>query len=187
MARACSWGRTPAPTSAGPSFAPPRAMSFKLPIALAAIVTLSTLGVRPTRATLLVASPIAQRASRADSVVVGHVETTEAIWDGGRIVTRARISTVSSLKGGAPGRIDVIVPGGTVDGIGMRVLGAAELRPGERDVLFLGPPRVGDGARRIVDLRAGVLAVERGSDGIDRVRDDTGVIRTVFELAAEVR
>lgn len=155
-------------------------MSFRILAVLATIVALATYGARPTRATLLVHGASAQRAARADAVIVGRVESTAAGWSGGRIVTRAQVSTELALAGTAPLSLEVIAPGGTVDGIGMRVIGAPELRAGDRAVFFLDRARV-------LDLASGVMAIERGADGIDRVRDDHGQLRRITELAAEMR
>lgn len=159
-------------------------MSLRIAVALSALVALATYGTRPTWATLLVAPSTIERGTRADVVVVGRVEGSRAGWEGRRVVTRAWVVREQMIKGSVPTRVDVLVPGGTIDGIGMRVLGAAELRDGDRAMFFLAGPRALDGGRAVLDLGAGALPIERGPDGVDRVRDETGAMHSLTELAA---
>ncbi len=161
-------------------------MSLRTPLGLSIFVALATLGPRTTRATLLVRSAASERAARGAAVIVGRVESTRAAWEGKRIVTHAIVQTERVLTGAAAARLDVVTPGGTVEGIGMRVLGAPELRNGSRSVLFLTRADPRDGAHRILDLEHGVLAVERAADGVDRIRDEAGGLRQVSELASEL-
>jgi hypothetical protein len=63
--------------------------------------------------------------------------------------------------------LTIQAPGGVVDGIGMKVMGAPEFRPGERALLFLaseGP------VHKVVGMAAGKLDVTRDADGVERVR-----------------
>jgi hypothetical protein len=79
--------------------------------------------------------------ARADRVVVGTVERTGSAWtaDHSAIYTETTIKVDHSVKGGArPGeRVVVRHEGGSVDGIGMRVYGAAAFTVGEEVLLFL--------------------------------------------------
>jgi len=160
-------------------------MSLRIPLGLAVTMALTTLGPRTTRATLLVPSATTERAARAAAVIVGRVDSTRVAWEGQRIVTYSLVATERVLVGAAAPRLEVVTPGGTIDGIGMRVLGGPDLRRGSRSVLFLSA-EPGDGAHHILDLHDGALAIERGDDGVDLVRDETGRLRAVSELAAEL-
>ncbi len=161
-------------------------MSPRTLIALASSVGLATLlGARTTRATLLVRSAAVERAGRGDGVIVGRVESARAEWSGLRIVTRSLVTTEKTLTGTFAPSFEIVTPGGTIDGVAMRVLGAPVLGRGTRAVMFLAHERPGTAARHILDLADGALMIERGSDGIDRVLD-AGRSRTVDELTAEL-
>lgn len=162
-------------------------MSLRTAIALSGLVALVTAGNHPIHATLLVNPSLSERASRTDAIVVGHVESMAPEWDGRRIVTRVRVVREQVLKGAADPVVEVVTPGGSIDGIGMRVIGAAELHEGDRAMFFLSSFAKHRRARGIVDLRAGVMPLERGLDGVDRVRDETGALHVVADLAAELQ
>jgi hypothetical protein len=161
-------------------------MSLRLPFGLAVIAAVATLGARTTRATLLVRSTVAERAARGGAVIVGRIESTRVVWDGKRIVTHSSVATERAIAGTAAPLIEVVTPGGTIDGIGMRVIGGPDLRDGSRSVLFLSHADPRDGAYRVLDLQAGALEIERGADGVDRVRDERGRLRDISEIAEEL-
>ena len=78
---------------------------------------------------------------RADRIVVGRVEGQEARWtsDHRAIYTDVTVRVGESWKGDSrPGDVVVVRrEGGEVDGVGMKVIGAAVFAPGEEAVLFL--------------------------------------------------
>lgn len=88
-------------------------------------------------ATIYVVTDAHKLAAFADVVVVGTVESTETVWHGKRIVTRAVVKVTDLAKGATAERIYVVVPGGTIDGLTMRVIGGPQLRTGDRSLLFL--------------------------------------------------
>ncbi len=60
-------------------------------------------------------------ASKSDIVVVGRVGNRMSEWNGdkSRIQTRVTIAVTETIKGsGVPSTIEVVVPGGEVDGVG---------------------------------------------------------------------
>jgi hypothetical protein len=104
--------------------------------------------------------------ARADRVVVGTVERTSAAWtpDHSAIYTDTTIKVDHSVKGGArPGeRVVVRHEGGSVDGIGMRVFGAAHFTVGEEVMIFLEHR----GAESyVVGMAQGKLSVRTLEDG----------------------
>jgi hypothetical protein len=105
--------------------------------------------------------------SASDVVVLGTVEHTESMWRGKRIVTRAVVRVDDLAKGATAERIEVLAPGGTVDGVRMRVIGVPQLRVGDQSVLFL---RGALSAYRVVGLSQGKLDVFRDDDGTPLVR-----------------
>ncbi len=161
-------------------------MSHRTLLGLALSIGLAIVfGARTTRATLLVHSPAVDRAARGGGVIVGRIESTQAAWSGARIVTRSIVTTEKVLVGTFSPRYEIVTPGGTVDGIGMRVLGGAELQRGTRAVLFLSREASANGSGHVLDLADGALVIEHGADGVDRVQD-AGRTRTVEQLAAEL-
>lgn len=170
----------------GLAFAHSPGMTSKWFAGAAVLVAMLTCGSPPTNATLIVRTTMMARAMRSDAVVIGQVRATHARWERGRIVTHADVEVESHIRGRAADRIDVVVPGGVVDGIGMRVLGAAELMVGDRALLFLTPTDRRDGRRHLIDLGAGKVAIEGDSTGIDRVRDERGVARPLADLVQEL-
>jgi hypothetical protein len=120
-----------------------------------------------TEATTLVLMKTEAIAAASDQLVAGRVIATEARWDRSRIVTRVRLRADS---GGADVWFEH--PGGTVDGLTMRVLGMPEFRLGERTMVLLARRL---GRLRLVGLSEGKLAiVERGGREVVflRLHDD---------------
>lgn len=118
------------------------------------------------RATVL--APLDTRAltERADRVVLGTVESQVARWtdDHEAIYTDVTIRVTKSYKGPvAPGQTLVVRrEGGVVDGIGMRVYGAASFAVGEEVLVFL---ETRGGATYTVGMTQGKLRVFVGADG----------------------
>jgi hypothetical protein len=117
-------------------------------------------------ATMMAPLDLKQLSQRADRVVVGTVERSVSSWtaDHSAIYTEVTVRVDHSVKGAAkPGeRVVVQREGGTVNGIGMRVFGAAELAVGEEVVLFL---EHRGAASFVVGMAQGKLAVRTLADG----------------------
>lgn len=142
-------------------------MSLRTRLGLVSIAGFAlAIGSAPVSATIYVQVPEALAARAADEIVLGDVVATTSAWERGRIVTRARVRVDAVLAGAAPPSIEVTVPGGSIDGIAMRVIGAPALAPGERVLLLL---RVAGPRRHVVGLEAGKHAVMRDGAGHDRI------------------
>lgn len=137
--------------------------------AMAALFAVALAG-SPARGTVLVESaplPPEWLVRRADLIVVGTVTDARARWEGKRIVTDLELRVDRPVRGRPDAStIRVRAPGGSVDGIAMRVLGAPTFRLGDRALLFL--VRRGD-VHRLAGLGEAKLPIVRGADGIDRV------------------
>jgi len=86
---------------------------------------------------------IEELAAHSDDVVVGKVAPEqEVIVALGRIYTHSRFVVDESLKGTRQTgeEIDIFMPGGEIDGIGMMAVGLPSLKPEESIVLFLDRP-----------------------------------------------
>ena len=123
---------------------------------------------------------------RADRVVLGTVESTVSRWtpDKSAIYTEAQIRVARSYKGDARSGELVAVrrEGGTVDGIGMRVYGSAQLSPGEEAVVFLEQRGV---ATWVVGMAQGKLHVSTDASGRKHVAADLSGVHFTAPAAPE--
>ncbi len=128
-----------------------------------------------SRATLVRPTTVEQMARRSDAVVRGVVVSRRSVWGKGarRIVTLVEIETRAVWRGEAPTSLTVVVPGGTVDGIGQQVAGAPEFTVGEEVALFL--RRDGPARFRVKNLALGKFGI-RGGEAKPRL-DGVGFVR----------
>jgi hypothetical protein len=121
-------------------------------------------------ATVLVPLDTKALTARADRVVLGIVESQVARWTDDRqaIFTDVTIRVTRAYKGAVkPGeRVVVRREGGALDGVGMRVFGAANFSVGEEVVVFL---EMRGGAPYTVGMTQGKLRVFTGDDGLKHV------------------
>jgi hypothetical protein len=122
------------------------------------------------QATVLVPLDTRALTARADRVVLGTVESQLARWsdDHQAIFTDVTIRVARSYKGALKAGDTVVVrrEGGVVDGVGMRVYGAAHFTVGEEVLVFV---ETRGGAAYTVGMTQGKLRVTTGADGIKRV------------------
>ena len=83
-----------------------------------------------------------ERIEDADRVVVARARSVSAMWQenshGDRlIVSRVLLQVEETLKGLAEETVAMEVPGGTLDGVTLRVSGQPLMQPGARAVFFL--------------------------------------------------
>lgn len=137
-------------------------------------------------ATIMLKLDLKTLTERADRVVLGTVERTTSRWtkDKSAIYTEAEVRVTKSYKGDVkPG--DVIVvrrEGGSVDGIGMRVYGAATFQPGEETVLFVEQRA---GATWVVGMAQGKLHVSTDASGRKQVAADLSGVQFTTRAAPE--
>jgi hypothetical protein len=113
----------------------------------------------PAAATQVVAVSVEELARTSDAVVRAKVLEKKAskTADGKRIFTTIELRRSGVLRGDAPKRLRVVVPGGVVEGVGQRVEGAPEFEKGEDVVVFL--QRAGPDAFRVASLSQGKFTV----------------------------
>ena len=121
-------------------------------------------------ATVLVPLDTRALTERAERIVLGTVESKVSRWsdDHQAIYTDVTIRVTRAYKGAVkPGeRVVVRREGGVVDGIGMRVYGAASFAVGEEVLVFA---QTRGGATYTVGMTQGKLHVTVGPDGVKQV------------------
>jgi len=148
-------------------------MRFRLAWLLGAFAALSMLAtalapLSPARASVLEALDMRELVHASHEIVVASTRTSQARYDGPRIITESVVDVEDRMRGGTTSELRVTTLGGSVNGVGMRVEGAARLEVGERAVLFLRRVRGGP-ALTPVGMAQGVLPVARDPEGRELV------------------
>lgn len=136
-------------------------------------------------ATVLVPLDTRALTERAERIVLGTVESKVARWsdDHQAIYTDVTIRVTRAYKGAVkPGeRVVVRREGGVVDGMGMRVYGAATFTVGEEVVVFM---ETRGNAMWTVGMTQGKLRVTVGADGVKQVARALGDVAFTQKSAA---
>ncbi len=136
-------------------------------------------------ATVLVPLDTRALTERAERIVLGTVESQMSRWSDDRqaIYTDVTIRVERAYKGDAKAGDRVVVrrEGGVVDGLGMRVYGAAYFTVGEEVVVFL---ETRGNAMWTVGMTQGKLRVTVGDDGVKRVAPALGEVAFTQKSAA---
>ena len=101
--------------------------------------------------------PIDELTSMADQVIVGTVLATRDNVDQDGLWTTVTVRVAETLRGTPAMVVEVRIPGGRIDNLEMRVMGAPMLLPGDDVLLFLYRDRVvgfGQGAFVVANQRA---------------------------------
>ena len=122
---------------------------------------------RPAAATSLVLLPTEKLTAGSDTILVGEVARTESYWRGNQIVTRVIMRVEEIIKGERRSVVEIIVGGGSVGGLAMRVIGGPQFATGDRAVVFL---RRGQRNYRVRGMAQGKLEVRRGANDEELVR-----------------
>jgi hypothetical protein len=123
-------------------------------------------GASRAMASLFVREDVRVVVHRSDAVVVGKVERVDAGWRDGRITSDALVLVSSAFKGRTPSEIHVLVPGGTIGGVHMRVTGEPEPHVGDESILFLAQHGTGAGVHfHVIDGEQGAIPVARDAQG----------------------
>ena len=148
----------------------------RVPVARALFV-LSLLASTTAIASTVVPLSVSDMTGRARQIFHGVCIEAHADIVDGDIVTRFRFAVAEGLKGvPTTDTLDVVLPGGTLDGIRYRITGMPSFVPGEEVVLFLTRP---DSAGRVwpVGLAQGGFRVRRETVGPARVRRNFAGLR----------
>ena len=141
------------------------------------VVAAAILVASAAHATVLVPLDTRALTQRAERIVLGTVESQVSRWssDHQAIYTDVTIRVSRVYKGAVkPGDAMVVRrEGGVVDGMGMRVFGAAHFTVGEEVVIFV---ETRGNAAWTVGMTQGKLRVTVGNDGVKRVAPALGEV-----------
>ena len=101
--------------------------------------------------------------SKSSVIVQAQVANVSASFSGATIYTHCKVSVQAQWKGAAQSAIDVLVPGGTANGIRQTFPGVPQLVPGQQYVLFLWTS--GKGATYTMGFTQGVFNLLQDSSG----------------------
>jgi hypothetical protein len=148
-------------------------MSFRLRV-LSVLVVVSAF-VPCLSSAHVVSMSVPELAAASPDIVVATVEGKQSRWNSQHtlIVTDYTLRVEDRLRGEAPDRISITVPGGTVGRIGDDLCVSVHLEPGARYLLFLGEigrlsltPVVGAGQGMFREISGGFAARGEGSDPV---------------------
>jgi len=113
----------------------------------------------PALASMVVAYDLERLVGESEDVVIARVVRTSSRYLGAQIVTDVELVVDASGKGDRRSgeTLTFVTLGGSVDGITMRVEGAAYVAPGDEAMFFLG--RHASGLRIPVGLAQGVMPI----------------------------
>lgn len=176
-------------------------MSRRAPVLILTATMLSAAFAPAVRATITQAIPFDQKVENAASIVLGRCVRQEARWDDARkwILTYSTFQVEKSIKGGGPGEVTIVTPGGRVGDVVQEVVGVPRFKEGDEHVLFVRESRVGptvlyldQGAYNVVEDRGERLIVPVASNAVV-VDSQRGVAvatdgpRTLREFETRVR
>jgi hypothetical protein len=84
-----------------------------------------------------------EMATQSTMIVRGKVMDSWPAMTGGIIYTHYRIQVTESFKGAAQGTVEIMVPGGTLNGLRQSVAGSPTLNKGDEFVFFLWTSKTG--------------------------------------------
>ena len=138
--------------------------SNRFVIALVGLMTVALLNASSGLASVARAIPFDEKVDQADSIVLGRVLSTQSGYDPTHrwIVTTATFQIEKSIKGNTAGTTQIVVPGGTVDGIHQETVGVPSFNAGDERVLFVKRGKLGPS---VLYFNQGDYAVEKDAQG----------------------
>lgn len=131
----------------------------------------------PLRATTFVVPPDRDMVHRADTIVIATALTSYSRYNGdGGVETVTPMSVEETIKGlDVPATIDVVEPGGAIDGIITAIAGVPRFREGRRMLLMLS--RTGSDRWAVTELVLGKFSFDVDTGGRNvLVRDEDEIV-----------
>ena len=130
---------------------------------------------------------VAELTERSDSVVVARVVGSQSSWNqrGSMIFTTVTLDVTQTIRGQASDRIEVRVPGGTVNGFTMEIDGAPQFPAAGPVVTFIG--EWPDGAAKVIGYFQGTSQLTPGPGGSQVLQGGSGAGLTIQQFTDQVR
>jgi hypothetical protein len=104
-----------------------------------------------------------EMSSKATAVIRGKVASSYTATVGATIYTHYRVQVAEVWKGSNQAMVDVMLPGGTVNGTRQSFAGVPQLNPGDEYVMFLWTGKSGN--TQLLGLTQGLFAVTQDAGG----------------------
>ena len=130
---------------------------------------------RPAAAATLEQLSLDDMIAKSTSIVRGRVLGSAGVFHGPVIYTHYQIQVTEQYKGAKAASVEVIVPGGTANGVRQDVSGATQLNTSDEYVLFLW--KGATGLTHIIGLTQGIFVLSKGT-----AADPTAVRNPTTEL-----
>lgn len=124
----------------------------------------------PAAATTLEKLSLDEMVAKSTEIVRGRVASQSTMKSGAMIYTIARVDVLERWKGAAASRVEVAIPGGSINGLRQSFSGAPHVGTGYEYVFFLWRGR--SGMVQILGLSQGLLDVKTDSSGKASVNRD---------------
>jgi hypothetical protein len=131
-------------------------------ITLAAVCLAQVLAA-PLRCATLERLTLDDMISKSSAIVRGKVANSWTAFTGSVIYTHYRIQASETYKGASRNLLEIVVTGGTVNGIRQNFSGSPRLNPGDEFVFFLWTSKAG--LTQIIGLTQGLFAVPPDDSG----------------------
>ena len=157
---------------------------MKVPLILVLAVTslIVSSEVRPLGAATLERLGLDDMITRSTSIVRGKVTTSWAAFTGSVIYTHYKIQVSESFKGPSQSSVEIMIPGGTVNGLQQNFSGAPVLHAGDEFVYFLWTSN--RGITWITGLTQGLFALPGNADpAVDRIATRTASRELMLDAA----
>ena len=126
-------------------------------------LAISVLTVASLAATTLERLSMDQMISQSTFVVRGRIQSGAGMLSGRTIYTKYSLQVLETLKGSATPTMDVLVPGGSTNGLSQAVAGAPRLQVGAEMVLFLW--KSPKGLIHVIGMQQGAFDLQKSSSG----------------------
>jgi hypothetical protein len=133
---------------------------------LVMVVTLCVL-LQPLQCATLERLSLDDMITRSSTILRGKVTASWPASTGSIIYTHYQIQVSERFKGAPGNSVEIVVPGGTLNGLTASYSGAPVLHPGDEFVFFLWTGK--DGLTWITGLTQGLFALAPGDTSTDRV------------------